>query len=265
MEKKKKMTYYKITNESENHYGLQYQDGLVEDIIPFAQEGSCCDGGIYFSDEKNILEFLNYGVFIREIEIPNDAQMVKNPEGNKWRASKVFLHPRKDLREVSTWKFIIESGIDIHAWDYVVLCWASCYGQLEVVKVLIEAKANVHAQDDVALRVASSHGYLEVVKVLLEAGANIHARDDEALRFASCHGQLEVVKVLLEAGANIHAIDDYALRLASKNGQLEVVKVLLEAGANVQAIDDEALRKASENGHWEVVKVLIEEWITNHS
>jgi hypothetical protein len=173
--------YYKITNESEIHNGLQYQDGLVEDILSFAQEGSCCPGGIYFSDEKNILEFLNYGVFIREIEIPNDAQMVKDPRGGKWRASKVFLHPRKDLRDVSTWKFLIESGIDIHAKDDEALRLASFYGHLEVVKVLIEAKANVHAKDDEALRVASKNGYLEVVKVLLEAGANIHAKDDEAL------------------------------------------------------------------------------------
>jgi tRNA threonylcarbamoyladenosine modification (KEOPS) complex Pcc1 subunit len=224
------MTYYKITNESENHNNLQYQDGLVEDIIPFAQEGSCCEGGIYFSDEKNILEFLDYGVFIRRVEIPNDSQMVKDPEGGKWRASKVFLHPRKDLREVSTWKFLIESGINVHAKDDEALRVASCYGQLELVKVLLKAGANIHARDDDALRVASKNGYLEVVKVLLEAKANVHAQDNYALRLASLNGQLEVVKVLLEAGADVHAREDYALRYASKNGHLEVVKVLLKAG-----------------------------------
>jgi len=246
VEKKKKMTYYKITNESENHNNLQYQDGLVEDILPFNPKGSCCPGGIYFSDEKNILDFLDYGVFIREVTIPNDTQMVKNPEGNKmvknpegnkWRASKVFLHPRKDLREGSTWKFLIESGIDIHAGDDDALRLASSNGYLEVVKVLLEAGANVHAKDDQALRKASKNGYLEVVKVFIEAGANVHAQDDYALRLASFYGHLELVKVLLEAGANVHAKDDYALRLAFLRGHLEVVKFLIEAGADVHQLN----------------------------
>ena len=43
--------YLKITNEAENHNGLQYHDGLIQDILPFKKEGSCVPGGIYFSDE----------------------------------------------------------------------------------------------------------------------------------------------------------------------------------------------------------------------
>ena len=43
--------YFKITNASENHHGLQYHTGLVEDILPFQEEGSCVPGGIYFTDE----------------------------------------------------------------------------------------------------------------------------------------------------------------------------------------------------------------------
>jgi len=229
-ERKRKMTYYKITNEFEIHNGVQYKDGQVEDILPFAKEGSCCPGGIYFSDKKNILVFLDYGVFIREVEIPNDAQIVKDSEGNKWRANKVFLHPRKDLRDVSTWKFLIESGINIHTGYDKALCWASSKGYLEVVKVLIEAGADVHELDDVALCWASQNGHLEVVKVLIKAGADVHALDDAFLRETSLKGHLEVVKILIEAGANVHAWDDEALRYASSNRHEKVIKFLIEAG-----------------------------------
>jgi hypothetical protein len=218
--------YLKITNENENHHGLQYHDGLIIDPIPFAKEGSCVTGGIYFTTPEFICEFINMGIYLREVTIPEDAEIVKDPGGDKWRASKVILSPRKELKDIETWKYLVELG------------------------------ANIHVRDDYALRVASSNGHLEVVKYLVELGANIHAQDDYALRYASSNGQLEVVKYLVELGANIHARDDYALRYASSNGQLEVVKYLVEIGANIHAQNDAALRYASEMGHLEVVKYL---------
>ena len=72
--------YFKITNTEENHNGLQYHTGLVEDILPFQKEGSCVPGGIYFSDEKHILDFLNYGFWIREVNVPEDAEIVEDPQ-----------------------------------------------------------------------------------------------------------------------------------------------------------------------------------------
>jgi ankyrin repeat protein len=190
--------YLKILNIQENHNNLQYKTGLIEDCIPFNNDPtlSCCSGGIYFSDEKYICEFLNYGIYIREVQIPDDAQMLKDPGGNKWRASKVILGERKELTDINTWKW------------------------------LISVNADIHADNDYALRLASENGHLEVVKLLLEHNANIHSNNDDALRSASVNGHLEVVKLLLEHNADIHADNDYALRLASSKGHLEVVKLL---------------------------------------
>ena len=58
------MNYYKILNKKENHYGLQYQTGLNEDILEFNPSGDCTSGGIYFTRE-DIFAFLDYGPFIR--------------------------------------------------------------------------------------------------------------------------------------------------------------------------------------------------------
>jgi hypothetical protein len=91
--------YLKITNEAENHNGLQYHDGLVEDILPFEPEGSCVAGGIYFTTPEYICKFLEYGVWVREVTVPEDAQIVQDPEGDKWRADKVVLSSRRDLRK----------------------------------------------------------------------------------------------------------------------------------------------------------------------
>ncbi len=138
--------YLKITNAKENHHGLQYQDGLNIDPVPFAKEGSCCAGGIYFTIPKYLCEFLYMGQYVREVTIPEDAEMVKDPEGEKWRASKVILGPRKDLSKVEVWKWLVEVGADIR-WYAFALRWAADNGHLEVVKYLAEAGADVHACD----------------------------------------------------------------------------------------------------------------------
>lgn len=58
--------YLKITNLNECHNGLQYQDGLIIDPIPFEKEGSCCPGGIYFTTPEYICNFMNMGRYVRE-------------------------------------------------------------------------------------------------------------------------------------------------------------------------------------------------------
>jgi hypothetical protein len=93
------MKFYKITNEEENHRGLQYQDGLIVDIQPFKPYGDCLPGGIYFARE-DILYFLDYGPWIREVTIPPGAQVYENPGyPQKWKADKVVLGPRHRITD----------------------------------------------------------------------------------------------------------------------------------------------------------------------
>jgi ankyrin repeat protein len=189
------MKFYKITNKNETHNGMTYHDGLNEDVLPFNPSGDCTPGGIYFTDVENILAFIEYGPWLREVTIPKGGKVYQNPgTPKKWKARRVILGKRRKLTKA--------------------------------IPMLIKEGAHVHADNDLALRWASLNGYLEVVKTLLEAGANVHAKDDSALGRAVENGHLGVVKTLLKAGANVHAKDDYALRWAAKNGHLEVAKVL---------------------------------------
>jgi len=258
-QRKIKTMYFKITNAEENHNGLQYHTGLVEDILPFQEEeeGSCVPGGIYFTDEKHIFKFLNYGIYIREVQIPEDAQFVKDPQGDKWRASKIILGERKDLRELSTWKLLISLGADIHEENDYALRFAALNGHLEVVKYLVQLGANIHADNDYALRWSALNGHLEVLKYLVQLGANIHAENDYALRFAAGKGHLEVLKYLISLGADIHAYHDFALRWAAGNGHLEVVKYLVQQGADIHANHEEALIWSENNKHIEVYNELL--------
>ncbi len=114
--------YFKITNAEENHHGFQYVDGLNVLIDKFNDDpnASCCSGGFYFTDAANIFKFLNYGVYLREIELPidnPDYKMIKDKDNDKWRTNMIILGKRYDLSKVETFKYLIESGAVVHAKD----------------------------------------------------------------------------------------------------------------------------------------------------
>lgn len=130
------MKYYKILNREENHNGMQYKTGLNVDILPFNPSGGCEDGGIYFAKE-DILAFLNYGCWIREVTLPDGEEVYENPNGEpkKWKAHRVILGERRKI-DLDVIKELVESGANIHADNDLALRWARLYGHLEVVEYL---------------------------------------------------------------------------------------------------------------------------------
>ena len=97
-------TYYKITNAQECHNHFQYVDGLNILKEPFQPEGSCVAGGFYFSDKENIHKFLVFGCTLREITIPDDAQMVKDQGNDKWRVDRIIFGDKYELFNIETLK-----------------------------------------------------------------------------------------------------------------------------------------------------------------
>lgn len=100
--------FFKIFNAKENHRGFQYKTGLNElsPDEPFNanQFEHCCGGGLYFAEEKDIMHFIDYGVWIREVILPWDDptfQMIELDgimgDPRKYRANKFFLRPRVSL------------------------------------------------------------------------------------------------------------------------------------------------------------------------
>lgn len=156
--------YLKIFNEndrsnhSENDKQIKYKSNKWnEDVYPFNSNpsDSCCRGGLYYTHIENIHHFIfsdSYGNFIRQVE-PNE-ETIKDDNGNtlsfivkdknksrgtKWRTNKLYLYSRKDLREASTWEWLISLGFDIEAKDNsgnTALMWASRCEYKEVVEVL---------------------------------------------------------------------------------------------------------------------------------
>ena len=124
--------YYKITNKKENHRGFQYSEGLNILIDDFNNDPnqSCCKGGLYFTDAANIFEFLNYGIYLREITLPtSDENFCMVKDNNKWRANMIDLGTKRyELFNVNTFNFLIEKGADIHADDNYALRFSAKNG-----------------------------------------------------------------------------------------------------------------------------------------
>ena len=83
--------YFKITNQEECHNRYQYKTGLNILDKPFEKEGSYVPGGLYFTTLDHIDKFYNHGIWLRVVIIPDDAQIVKDPSGDRWREDKIIL------------------------------------------------------------------------------------------------------------------------------------------------------------------------------
>ena len=181
--------YFKIVN-PDGHNGLVYRDGYNEDPLPFNPHGDCEPGGIYFSS-RDIFSFLRFGTEVYEVEPV--GKIYENPGfPKKYKAHALNMKYIGKIKDINTFKYLVENGADIHAdYDYA-LRWSASNGHLDVVKYLIENGADIHALADYALRWSASNGHLDVVKYLIENGADIHADYDYALRLSALYGHLEV-------------------------------------------------------------------------
>jgi hypothetical protein len=188
------MKFYKITNEEEYHYGLQYHTGLNVDILPFNPSGNCEPGGIYFTRE-DILAFLNYGPWIREVIIPEDAQVYENPSSlKKWKADKVILGERRRIT-VDVVRELIKEGANTKADNSLVLQWAAEHGHTDIVKLLIPL-TDPKALSSYALQLAAEYGHIEIVKLLIPV-SDPKAGDSLALQLAAEYEYIEIVKLLI--------------------------------------------------------------------
>ncbi len=286
--------YFKITNELECHRGFQYKDGL--NILNGEFNGDpkdfCVPGRLYFCEPKNIHHYLHFGIHLREVYLPidnPDFKMVIN-RLKIYGANMIILGKKYYLKDLDTWKYMIECGLDIHLNEneplkcaisngyleivgkllgyndnfeaYQKICGNSVVyaidgGYLDVVKHLID-KSNTQNDLHHALKHASLKKNLEIIQYLIEKGANIHMNNDIILRNAAFSGNLEIVKYLVSIGANIHTADNYAIRWAAREGYLEIVEYLLDCGVDICANNNYALKCIIEHGHPLIVKYILE-------
>jgi hypothetical protein len=96
--------YYKTLYKNLKHYGLLYKLGLNVDTLIFNPTGSCEAGGIYFTEKQFLYKYVAYHTYVAELTIPDDAQVYKDPEGDKWKADKILIHKIYKIDEFEGWQ-----------------------------------------------------------------------------------------------------------------------------------------------------------------
>lgn len=162
---------------------------------------------------------------------------------------------------VDTIKEAIRLGVDINAISAegnTALCFASYWGQLDVVKMLLENGADLEMRSEqtglTPLLEAAHFGQFKIVKFLTESGADLNAKDrngktalmiavDRAtyprkivsrLLLQKYTKYLEVIQFLLKNEIDINVKDNAgntALKIARSKDKSEIVQLLLDAGA----------------------------------
>ena len=110
---------FRVTNEKEVHRQYQWHDGFNKDTVPFAWFGSCCPGGLYFTNIYNLHCFLESSEarWVRLVRVPEgEKRFVQDPDTTfgrpvKWRAHCVIAEPRMDLLDKSTWEVLEQHGL----------------------------------------------------------------------------------------------------------------------------------------------------------
>ena len=252
------MKFYKITNEKENHNGVQIHDGRVDDPTPFDEDDST--GGIRFAPVTSILSFVGFGPWIREVTIPADVSIV-NVSGfgpRQYKAASVVFGPRMRWMRAEVLHQLIDEGADISDLYVYMLHLAAREGNLAVIKFLVSRDVDIHMKNDMAACLAAQNGHLDVVQYLIGLGVQI--ADGFVLSWAIKGEQFDVARFLLATGADINANDGQMLRHAIENGNLAVVKFLLENGASTEM--DHGIKSpisvAIHNGHTHIIEYLLD-------
>lgn len=197
--------YYKITNKDENHHGYQYKDGLNILEEKFQKQGSCVPGGFYFTTIEHISKYLNFGCYLREIQLSQESQVIQDPDGDKYRTDKIILGNKYKLSNVKTFEMLLERGMKIDENAFNILSWALKNNFLDIVKFFSKRCDNLacYYEDiyDEALLIALRKKDLKLAKFFTKQGGTITYETiiyEELFIHALIDNNLEMVKFLMK-------------------------------------------------------------------
>ncbi|AVL95224.1 ankyrin repeat protein [Moumouvirus australiensis] len=239
---------------------------------------------LYFYKMDEIGKYLHdqYLIYLYDVYLPTDDPdlIIENNGNGKYNSNKLILQNRRDLREISTWEYIILNVVD--QFNYC-LSWACRNNYTNIIKYLVERGINVNdgsSMIELARREYYDNlkylienganiesmteslcpviraGNIDMVKYLIEVGADINGGFGDSIYEASIFGHNEIIRYLIENGANLNTIN-FGLVGACTSGNLEIIKYLLKLGADINFNNYLPLNKACLYKHYDVVKYLL--------
>ncbi|WUG43902.1 ankyrin repeat protein [Megavirus chiliensis] len=246
--------YFKlITHDSDYHDGLNIDTIYKYDFYNITEK-------LFFCEPKNIGEFMNNHkiTYLYDVYLPtNDPKLtIINYQSGEYGTNKIILQNRRDLKEITTWEYMISNGLNIFDRGNKSLVWACINNHTKIIKYLVDKGIDVNINNGKCLEELAYEGHFDNLKYLVENGADIHISN--ALYWASYEGHFNIVKYLVESGININGTDNYnPIRAACFNGHYNILKYLLQYGATSHTINL-GLTGASMGGYLDIVKYMID-------
>lgn len=99
----KGQTFYKIMNKDENNNGFIYKKGLNIINEKLSEKLSIIgNSGFNFTTLENLDKFYSFGIWIRKITLPSDANIIIDPNGYEWRTDRIILGKRYYLFSIKS-------------------------------------------------------------------------------------------------------------------------------------------------------------------
>jgi hypothetical protein len=224
--------YFKVTNEKENHNGFQYQDGLNVLIEKFNDdpEMSCCAGGFYFTTKEHIHKFFDFGINLRIITLPKDEadfKMIRDPEGDKWRANKIIFGEKYSLLDYKTYELF---GLDITKNDNIIN-YASVYGYVNILEWWRKSGLILLYSSD-AIDMACANNHVNVLEWWQKSGLELNY-SSYAIDVASRNGHIDVIEWWHKSGLELNYSEN-AIILASINGHIDILNWWTKSGLKIK-------------------------------
>jgi hypothetical protein len=113
IEKVGKCEFRKCLNNKLTHWNFQYKIGLNEDTIPFNPSGSCKPGGLHFTTNNKINDFIGYGLNIAIIELCEDAEFYIDPHLKTFKTNKFIIKEILPQTEELCKMAVQQNGLDL--------------------------------------------------------------------------------------------------------------------------------------------------------
>jgi len=237
---------------------------------------TCCDGGLYIVNGKNLHTAMGYGENIRIVTLPFDdksLKVIKDRSGNKWRVNKLIFKEKYSLADVNTYILLHDLGVDISRHEFIdkFLTYDQTVADLRkfpvrtqrIINLIFTKDMDYLDDNDTELHdfvkkhnIYGNYGlYADFTKrnlnILSRLLMNNHDKSNLESIFISAvrNESLEIVKLVIETENN--GIDiDQSLRDLMKHSRsvthytLDIVKYLISKGAKVSSNNYEVLREA---------------------
>ncbi|AVG46616.1 ankyrin repeat protein [Acanthamoeba polyphaga mimivirus] len=247
--------YCKVLNANFNQKGYQYNEGLNILDKPFENTGSCVPGGLYFTNINNIFKFINYGIYLVKVTIPEDAQMVKDPDNDKWRADKIIISDKRDLRQIDTIKYLVENGANIKRDYHFMIDFAINNGLHDILEYILTICKDIGIKLSVpnVLPIYST----DMAKVLVNHVAKLSTHFvDQIIN----NNDLKIIKIIINNDKYISHIL-YIYQKAAYYNKLDIIKLLHRTHYQLGASDSHntlAFISAIKNESYDVLDYIID-------